>query len=153
MKYLKTNNEIIKWNHQTNKWNSYEIRLVIEWNLQWNCLTNLWNCIEIPWQTYEITLKLSDKLMKLHWNCLTNLWNHIMKWCLQRMKPFIIECGIIHIRLQALVDLLSLKWLPPVVVQPSNPCCQKPPPASPFAVDVISACPSTLPASTYQRVN
>ena len=37
-----------------------------------------------------------------------------MKWCLQRMKPFIIECGIIHIRLQALVYLLSLKWLPPV---------------------------------------
>ena len=31
------------------------------------------------------------------------------------MKPFIIECGIIHNRLQALVYLLSLKWLPPVV--------------------------------------
>jgi len=30
------------------------------------------------------------------------------------MKPFIIECGIIHNRLQALVSLLSLKWLPPV---------------------------------------
>jgi len=30
------------------------------------------------------------------------------------MKPFIIECGIIHNRLQALVYLLSLKWLPPV---------------------------------------
>ena len=35
------------------------------------------------------------------------------------MKPFIIECGIIHIRLQALVYLLSLKWLPPVEYQSS----------------------------------
>jgi len=33
------------------------------------------------------------------------------------MKPFIIECGIIHIRLQALVYILSLKWLPPVTWQ------------------------------------
>jgi len=31
------------------------------------------------------------------------------------MKPFIVECGIIHNRLQALVYLLSLKWLPPVL--------------------------------------
>ena len=31
------------------------------------------------------------------------------------MKPFIVECGIIHNRLQALVYLLSLKWLPPVI--------------------------------------
>ena len=33
----------------------------------WNSLTNLWNHIEIVWQTYEIALKLSDKLMKSHY--------------------------------------------------------------------------------------
>ena len=36
------------------------------------------------------------------------------------MKPFIIECGIIHNRLQALVYLLSLKWLPPVTYKESK---------------------------------
>ena len=40
-----------------------------------------------------------------------NLMNEIHRHI---MKPFIIECGIIHNRLQALVYLLSLKWLPPV---------------------------------------
>ena len=32
------------------------------------------------------------------------------------MKPFIIECGIIHNCLQALVYLLSSMWLPPVKI-------------------------------------
>ena len=53
MKYPKENNKIVKWNHQRNKWNSYQITLVIEWNSRWNCLANLWNCFEIAWQTYE----------------------------------------------------------------------------------------------------
>ena len=67
-----------------------------------------------------------------------------MKWCLQRMKPFIIECGIIHNRLQALVYLLSLKWLPPVPPPRHSPlplprCSPFPPPrCSPFCCLVDS---------------
>ena len=40
-----------------------------------------------------------------------------MKYIDTTMKPFIIACGIIHNGLQALVQFLSLKWLPPVYDQ------------------------------------
>jgi len=88
MKYPKENNEIVKWNHQRNKWNSYEISLVIEWNSRWNCLVNLWNCFEIAWQTYE-KWKIAQPL---------ELWNSAYKeWDISLMHVALYTIACRHL--------------------------------------------------------